>query len=69
MTSATANSSPRSSGAASTANPEALAAQLVLLYDGSSVGARMDRDPAAAVTARTVAATLLDAATGPARAA
>jgi hypothetical protein len=35
----------------------------VLLYDGSAVGARMDRDPAAAETARTVAATLLDAAT------
>ena len=44
-------------------DPEALGAQLVLLYDGSAVGARMDRNPAAAATARTVAATLLDAAT------
>lgn len=44
-------------------DPEALAAQLVILYDGTSVGARMDRGPAAATTARTMAATLLDAAT------
>ncbi|HEV8568885.1 MAG TPA: TetR/AcrR family transcriptional regulator [Actinoplanes sp.] len=44
-------------------DPEALAAQLVILYDGTSVGARMDRSPAAAATARTMAATLLDAAT------
>lgn len=44
-------------------DPEALAAQLVILYDGSTVGARMDHSAAAAVTARTVAAALLDAAT------
>ncbi|MEV8504123.1 TetR/AcrR family transcriptional regulator [Actinoplanes sp. NPDC051475] len=45
-------------------DPAALAAQLVILYDGTSVGARMDRTPAAAVTARAVAAALLDAALG-----
>jgi AcrR family transcriptional regulator len=44
-------------------DPQALAAQLVILYDGSSVGARMDRTPAAATTSRAVAAALLDAAT------
>jgi AcrR family transcriptional regulator len=43
-------------------DPEALAAQLVILYDGTSVGARMDRSPGAAETARTMAAALLDAA-------
>jgi AcrR family transcriptional regulator len=44
-------------------DPESLAAQLVILYDGTSVGARMDRRPDAAATARTIAAALLDAAT------
>ncbi len=44
-------------------DPDALAAQLLLLYDGSTAGARMDRDPAAATTARAMAATLHDAAT------
>lgn len=44
-------------------DPEALAAHLVILYDGASVGARMDRSPAAAVASRAVAAALLDAAT------
>jgi AcrR family transcriptional regulator len=44
-------------------DPEALAAQLVILYDGTLVGARMDRGPGAAATARTMAAALLDAAT------
>jgi AcrR family transcriptional regulator len=43
-------------------DPSALAAQLVILYDGSSVGARMDRTAAAATTSRAVAAALLDAA-------
>jgi AcrR family transcriptional regulator len=42
--------------------PAALAAQLVLLYDGALVSARMDRDPGAAMAARAVAETLLDAA-------
>jgi hypothetical protein len=46
-------------------DPAALAAQLVLLYDGTSVGARMDRTPGSAATARTIAAALLDAATTP----
>ena len=42
--------------------PEVLARQLHLLYDGSGQSARMDHDPAAAAVARTAAATLLDAA-------
>ncbi len=49
--------------AAGAADPEGLASQLVLLYDGASIGARMDRNPNAAATARAVAAALLDAAT------
>jgi AcrR family transcriptional regulator len=44
-------------------DPESLAAQLVVLYDGTSVGVRMDRSVAAAKISRAVAATLLDAAT------
>jgi AcrR family transcriptional regulator len=48
---------------AGVAEPEALARQLHLLYDGSGQAARMDHDPAAAATtARAAAATLLDAA-------
>jgi AcrR family transcriptional regulator len=43
-------------------DPDALAAQLMLLYDGAAVSTRMDRDPAAARMARTVAETLVDAA-------
>ena len=42
--------------------PEVLARQLHLLYDGSGQSARMDHDPAVAVVARAAAATLLDAA-------
>jgi AcrR family transcriptional regulator len=42
--------------------PEALARQLHLLYDGSGQSARMDHDPTAATAARAAAATLLDAA-------
>jgi hypothetical protein len=42
--------------------PEALARQLHLLYEGSGQSARTDRDPAAAAVARAAAATLLDAA-------
>ena len=41
--------------------PEVLAYQLHLLYDGSGQSARMDYDPTAAVAARAAAATLLDA--------
>ncbi|MDY7087485.1 MAG: TetR/AcrR family transcriptional regulator [Actinomycetota bacterium] len=44
-------------------DPAALADQLVVLYDGAMVGARMDRGAQAALTARSVAATLLAAAT------
>jgi len=42
--------------------PDVLARQLHLLYDGSGHAARMDHDPGAAVVARAAAATLLDAA-------
>ncbi|MFZ3323312.1 MAG: TetR/AcrR family transcriptional regulator [Usitatibacter sp.] len=48
---------------AGAANPKKLARQLVLLYDGATVSAQMDRDPGAANAARAVAAALLDAAT------
>ena len=48
--------------AAGVTDPEALAGQFVLLYDGATVGARMDRNPAAAASARAVAAVLLDGA-------
>jgi AcrR family transcriptional regulator len=47
-------------------DPEVLARQLVQLYDGALVTARMDGDPTAAATARTSAAALIDAAIGPA---
>src|ERR1700741_4680382 len=43
-------------------DPEALGRQLHMIYDGASLSARMDRDPSAAVTARTAAGALLDAA-------
>jgi AcrR family transcriptional regulator len=43
-------------------DPDLLAEQLVQLYDGAQIGARMDRNPAAAATARAAAAALLDAA-------
>ena len=48
---------------AGVADPAALAAQLVLVYDGASVGARMDQQPSAALLARRIAESLLDAAT------
>jgi AcrR family transcriptional regulator len=41
-------------------DPEFLAHQLHLLYDGAGISARMDRDPAAAAVARAAAAALLD---------
>jgi AcrR family transcriptional regulator len=47
---------------ASVPEPEVLARQLHLLYDGSGTAARMDHDPGAAAAARTAAAALLDAA-------
>ena len=46
-------------------DPEGLARQLHLLYDGASLSARMDHDPSAAIAARAAAATLLDAALAP----
>jgi AcrR family transcriptional regulator len=48
---------------AGAAEPELLARQLVLLYDGAGIAARMDKDTSAAAAAKTVAATLVDAAT------
>lgn len=48
-------------------DPEGLARQLVLLYDGAGICAWMDHDPGVAKTARTVAATLIDAAIPDAR--
>lgn len=52
---------------AGAADPDALVTPLVLLYDGATVGAKMDRDRMPADTARTVAALVLDAALGPAQ--
>jgi AcrR family transcriptional regulator len=49
-------------GDAGVTDPPALADQLMILYDGASVGARMDHRPAAARLARRVAESLLDAA-------
>jgi AcrR family transcriptional regulator len=47
---------------AGAANPEALAKQLLLLYDGAAASAQMDRDSAAAAAARAAAVLLIDAA-------
>jgi AcrR family transcriptional regulator len=47
---------------AGAADPETLAGQLVLLYDGAGISARMDGDLDAAAAARTIAALLIDAA-------
>ena len=47
---------------AGASDPEALAGQLVMLYDGASVSAQMDHNYAAARTARLIAETLVDAA-------
>jgi AcrR family transcriptional regulator len=44
-------------------DPQTLAGQLVLLYDGATVSAQMDHDEQAAAAARAVAELLLDAAT------
>jgi AcrR family transcriptional regulator len=43
-------------------DPTALGHQLHLIYDGAGIGARMDRDPSAALRARVAAASLLDTA-------
>jgi len=48
---------------AGAARPEELGRQLALLYHGATLSARMDRDLAAAATARDAAAVLLAAAT------
>lgn len=48
--------------AAGAADPERLAGQLALLYDGAIVGARMDRNPDAGAAACDIAAVLIDAA-------
>jgi AcrR family transcriptional regulator len=50
--------------AAGTADPERLAQQLLLVYDGATVGAYMDDDPAVLKTARSLATSLVDAALG-----
>ena len=55
------------SQAAGAADPDRLAQQLVLLYDGATVAARMDHDPTAAAAARAAATVLLDAAIRPGR--
>jgi AcrR family transcriptional regulator len=47
---------------AGAADPDVLAHQLTMVYDGAVVTARMDRNPLAAATARTVAVSLVDAA-------
>ncbi|MCU1391781.1 MAG: HTH-type transcriptional regulator betI [Ilumatobacteraceae bacterium] len=47
---------------ASAPDPELLAKQLTLLYDGAIVAAKMDHDPEIAMVARSVAASLVDAA-------
>jgi AcrR family transcriptional regulator len=50
-------------GQAGAARPEDLAAQLMLLYDGASASAQLDRSPAAAKYARSAAEVLIAAAT------
>ena len=47
---------------AGAADPERLAGQLVLLYDGAGISAWMDHNPDAAQASTSVAATLIDAA-------
>jgi AcrR family transcriptional regulator len=47
---------------AGAAEPEALAQQLQLLYDGTAASASMDRDPNAAMRAKAAAALLIDTA-------
>src|SRR3569833_825460 len=43
------------------ADPETIARQLLLLYDGAGQSANLDRDPSAATTARAAAEVLLEA--------
>ena len=56
--------SPAWPGEAGAPEPEKLARQLHMVYDGASLSARMDRDPSSSVAARAAAETLLDAACG-----
>jgi hypothetical protein len=42
-------------------DPDLLAAQLQVIYDGAGLGARMDRRPDVAVSARAAVGALLDA--------
>jgi AcrR family transcriptional regulator len=51
--------------AAGADNPDLLASQLIILYDGATTTARMDRNPEAAATARGVAEIMVDAAIKP----
>jgi AcrR family transcriptional regulator len=51
--------------AAGAVDPDRLASQLALLYDGATVAARMDHNAGAGAIAREIAAALLDAASGP----
>jgi len=46
-------------------DPGGFADRLLLLYDGANIAARIDRNTAAAASARAAAATRLDAATAP----
>jgi AcrR family transcriptional regulator len=46
---------------AGASNPQKLARQLQLVYDGADLSARMDRDPSIATTARAAAEALLEA--------
>ena len=46
-------------------DPQGLANQLVLLYDGATTGAQMDRNAGTAATAKAIASMLLDAAVVP----
>lgn len=48
--------------AAGVPDPEAFADQLVVLYDGATVGARLEAGPRAPLAARRIAAAMLDAA-------
>jgi AcrR family transcriptional regulator len=50
-------------GQAGASEPKQLGKQLQLLYDGAGLSAQMDRDPAAAASAKAAAEALLDAAT------
>ena len=52
---------------AGAADPAALAAQLVILYDGAMAGAAQDQNPAAALSARAIAASLIEAHQDPSR--